>query len=230
MTTTTVTLDLPPTFYDDHVSRDLPAGTEIKRTQRYVRVELTREAYDDLLSDARHYSEPDPSWTIRYDAHLLAISRSARATVKRLEAIEPPDGTIVIDEVFDDDDPEIVAEFHPTPTGSIPFDRTPGMHRCYLPDGESVAQPGSTSRRIHGPCWLKWTAYHDGGIDASVEPVARYTRPSIEAINDMRLRRDALWGRWRAMNPSTTAPEKQANTIARARALQDYLAALEATA
>ena len=105
----TITIDLPPTFYDDHASRDLASGRELKRTKRYVRVELDREAYDELLSDARHYSEPDPSWTIKYDAHLLAISRSARATVKRLEAVEPPDGTITVDEVFPEDDPEVVA-------------------------------------------------------------------------------------------------------------------------
>ena len=94
MTTTstpTVTVDLPPSFYDDHVGRDLPAGTELKRTKRYVRVEMDRATYEEMLSDARHYSEPDPSWTIKHDAYLLGISRSAQAAVARLEKVGPPE-------------------------------------------------------------------------------------------------------------------------------------------
>ena len=90
-TTPTVTVDLPPTFYDDHVSRELPAGTVLHRTKSYVRVELTREEYDEVLSDAQHYADPDPSWTIKHDAYLLGISRSAQAAVKRLQAVTPPD-------------------------------------------------------------------------------------------------------------------------------------------
>ena len=92
MTTTTaiptITIDVPTTFFDDHRSRELNREVVVvKELQRTTRVQLTPEQYDELLSDARHYAEPDPSWTIRHEAYLLGISRSAQAAMKRLTAV-----------------------------------------------------------------------------------------------------------------------------------------------
>jgi len=72
---------LPPRFYWDHVYRDLPAGVVVSETKRYVRVELTRDEYDDLLSDAKHYAYSMGVGGFD-DRGLIA---SARATVKALD-------------------------------------------------------------------------------------------------------------------------------------------------
>jgi hypothetical protein len=72
---------LPPRFYWDHVSRDLPAGKVVSETQRYVRVELTQDDYEELLSDAKHYAYSMAVGGFE-DRGLIA---SARATVKALD-------------------------------------------------------------------------------------------------------------------------------------------------
>jgi hypothetical protein len=79
----TAVYNLPPRFYDDHVSRGLPAGEFIKRTARYVRVRLDDNAYADLLSDARFYMDCGDPTLIAENPGLVA---SARATVRRLTA------------------------------------------------------------------------------------------------------------------------------------------------
>lgn len=38
-----------------------------------------------------------------------------------------------------------------------------------LRDGESIENPASTKRRLHGPALVKITRHADGGIDAKVE-------------------------------------------------------------
>lgn len=81
-----ILIDLPPAFYDDHVSRGLNAGLARKRTQRYVRVELDAAAWAELLSDARHYADGD----MGYAAELPGLVASARATVKRLQDAPTP--------------------------------------------------------------------------------------------------------------------------------------------
>lgn len=70
---------LPPVFYFDHVSRELPAGRVLRETKRDVLVELTLREYDELLSDAQHYAQ---GW--QFGPELFGLSRSAAATVKRL--------------------------------------------------------------------------------------------------------------------------------------------------
>ena len=72
---------LPARFYFDHLYRDLPSGTLVSQTQRYVVVELDRESYDDLLSDADYYSN---SWMFERD--LLGLCSSAKATARILRA------------------------------------------------------------------------------------------------------------------------------------------------
>jgi hypothetical protein len=51
---------VPAIFWDDHADRYPPIGVEgwqeLRRTQRTVTVELNREAFENLLSDAEHYS------------------------------------------------------------------------------------------------------------------------------------------------------------------------------
>lgn len=76
-------LRLPPAFYDDHVSRYLPAGTEVRRTKRYVEVEASDEDAAEIYSDASYYADPSggPDW-----AEGVGIRASALATVKAMKA------------------------------------------------------------------------------------------------------------------------------------------------
>lgn len=72
-------------FYDDHVSRDLPGGVEISRRKNEVTVELTAAEFDEMLSDARYYSDRSMfEWEQQY------ICSSAEGTVRRLEKAGPP--------------------------------------------------------------------------------------------------------------------------------------------
>jgi hypothetical protein len=80
--TVRLVVELPPRFYDDHVSRELPAGTEIHRTARLVTVELSREDYAELRSDAEHYAGGRASGFD--DPDLFGLVSSARATLRRL--------------------------------------------------------------------------------------------------------------------------------------------------
>lgn len=121
--TTTTTYDLPPRFYDDHVDRDLPAGTEVHRTRRYVRVKLTGNEYDEVLSDARHYSD-----YATYGEEYFGLVSSARATVKRLLAAgRPPEDGPPLDEP---------APPPPLPRSGSLFPQRPG----YYPDPAYAAR------------------------------------------------------------------------------------------
>jgi hypothetical protein len=86
----TVTVAVPPRFYDDHVARDLPGGTVVKRTARLVHVELDRAGYDELLADARYYAG-DAMTEFAGDGGLGLVG-SARATVRRLLATRIEEG------------------------------------------------------------------------------------------------------------------------------------------
>ena len=136
---THVTVTLPKIFFEDHAARELPTGDVVKRTKRTVTTKVDREAFDDLLSDARYCAtEIDAGG----EPLLLSLMRSARAAVKRLEAAELPD----------------VPEH--------PFDRSkPGNGSIRLREGESIADPTSTKRRIHGPGSVMYRIWPDGGID-----------------------------------------------------------------
>lgn len=81
----TITIAVPTAFYDDHKSRDR-GETGQRVTAR--KVELDSVAYDDLLSDARYYSN---SYIAR-DMGQPGLSASARATVQKLIAVERPIG------------------------------------------------------------------------------------------------------------------------------------------
>jgi hypothetical protein len=75
-------VELPPRFYDDHVSRELPSGEVIHRTAREVTVLLTEEEWAELRSDAEHYAGGARNGF--EDPGLLGLVTSARATLRRL--------------------------------------------------------------------------------------------------------------------------------------------------
>jgi len=77
------TYDLPKHFYWDHEGRMLPSGTVIKELANKMRVQLNKDEYDEMLSDAEHYM--DTFW-IDEDRHLRGLALSARATVRALKA------------------------------------------------------------------------------------------------------------------------------------------------
>ena len=71
---------VPSYFYDDHADR-CSEGVVVKRTKREVTVELDREEYEDLYTDAEHYSHEREYW--EFDRGLVL---SARATLRRLKS------------------------------------------------------------------------------------------------------------------------------------------------
>jgi len=85
MSAATVSVKLSPRFYDDHVYRDCNGGREIRRTRTYVIAELDREAYEDLRSDALYYATLENG-----DPYLSGLISSARAALKRLDALALP--------------------------------------------------------------------------------------------------------------------------------------------
>lgn len=109
-TTSTVTVKLPPRFYDDHRSRDCGStGRVVRAVKSYTVVELDSVAYDDLLSDAECYAEGYGYTAYDGDPFMLAIVRSAVATLKRLRAVERPDGP-----TLDEWERERMRNFKPT--------------------------------------------------------------------------------------------------------------------
>ena len=73
---------LPERFYDDHASRDLPAGLEVDRERSKVQVQADRSTFAEILDDARHQVYMAPELGREY----LGLVSSARATVRVLEA------------------------------------------------------------------------------------------------------------------------------------------------
>ena len=82
------TYKLPRRFYDDHVYRDFWGGQVIALTKQTVTVELDRETYDELLSDAKFYAQMGAG---EFDRHYSGVVKSAVATVGALTKIGPPD-------------------------------------------------------------------------------------------------------------------------------------------
>lgn len=79
------TLKLPPAFWWDHHSRDLPEegySRLVRATKRAVWVELDAAAIADLRSDAVYYSDP----SIAADMQLVGLASSARATLRAIDA------------------------------------------------------------------------------------------------------------------------------------------------
>jgi hypothetical protein len=82
------TYKLPRRFYDDHVYRDFWGGEIVSSTKQSVTVELDREAYDELLSDASFYASMGEG---EFERHLSGVVKSAAATVKALTKAGAPD-------------------------------------------------------------------------------------------------------------------------------------------
>jgi hypothetical protein len=79
------TYRVPPTFYDDHVDRDLPAGTVIRRNKKFVYVDLTADELADLRSDAAYYADALDNGEFTDDDWLRSVARSAQSTVAALD-------------------------------------------------------------------------------------------------------------------------------------------------
>jgi hypothetical protein len=77
----TVRVSLPPAFHDDHVSRGLPSGQEVARTQRRVSVDLDEDGHRDLLEDAEFYVDMGVA---EFGREMLGLIASARATIVAL--------------------------------------------------------------------------------------------------------------------------------------------------
>ena len=117
---TTVTINLPPRFFDHAVEEGiLAASTAGKRGVKFVRATLDRPAYDALhraALDAGDQKGP--------------LAASARATVKALEAADVPAGTPQLRVVESTGD---AAEPVPAATRRAPrtWDATAaGEHKC----------------------------------------------------------------------------------------------------
>lgn len=88
MTIDTRVYRVPPAFYDDHVMRDCDGGTELRRTRSYVEVELDREAFDDLRSDAVYYTDRVIAEDMGFG--YAGLRRSATTLIARLDEVGPP--------------------------------------------------------------------------------------------------------------------------------------------
>lgn len=82
---TTDTFRVPPTFYDDHAGRDLPAGTVVRRNKKFVYVDLTPAELAELRSDAEYYADALDNGEFSDDDWLRSIARSAKSTVAALD-------------------------------------------------------------------------------------------------------------------------------------------------
>lgn len=94
----TVTLRVPPRFYEDHRARDCgETGVVLREATRYVRVALDQEAYDDLLSDARYYG-----WDLG-EGHSVdgGLISSAQATYRKLKKTPRPGGEKEVVRIWD---------------------------------------------------------------------------------------------------------------------------------
>ena len=85
---TTTTVRLPSIFWNDHDSRDLPGGTLIRESKRFVYLEVTPDELDEIESDAKYYAD-EMIETAKYerDDWLLSICGSARSTVQVIKKI-----------------------------------------------------------------------------------------------------------------------------------------------
>lgn len=82
MTTPTFELRLPPTFYNDHISRDLlTREVATRRTKRHVYVMLTDEEITALLEDAIFYTTDGMYSAWEYQP----LVSSARATIQAIK-------------------------------------------------------------------------------------------------------------------------------------------------
>jgi len=97
--TPTVRVDLPKTFFLDYIDR-LGLGARgraraVKELASAVRVDLDRDAWEDIAGDAAFYVDPHGPV---YEKGQVGLKLSARATLRRLQkAGAPPYGPHRVD-------------------------------------------------------------------------------------------------------------------------------------
>lgn len=74
---------VPAKFFVDHMERELPTPKDLGGGKTYVWIALNDPATDELLDDARYYS--DPYGPGAGDRDYAGLRASARATVKAIE-------------------------------------------------------------------------------------------------------------------------------------------------
>jgi hypothetical protein len=76
---------IPATFYLDHINRDCgDTDVIIRQTKNVITVELDKEGFDDLLSDADYY------WFCRDEICDRQIAQSAKRTMQVLKMAGAP--------------------------------------------------------------------------------------------------------------------------------------------
>jgi hypothetical protein len=80
----TVDVRIPATFYEDHVSRGLPAGELLRSNHRHVYVRVTADELAEWRSDAGYYA----SWEGSDYRENRAVCDSARRAVVSLRRAE----------------------------------------------------------------------------------------------------------------------------------------------
>jgi len=83
-----ITVELPPTFYYDHVARGLPAGTVVRVKAKTVVVEATVAELVEILNDAKfHVAQAEAGHWDDPERLMFGMIGSARATVRRLQPV-----------------------------------------------------------------------------------------------------------------------------------------------
>jgi hypothetical protein len=77
------TIKLPPSFYEDHLERDLPTPEDVGNAKSYVVIRADDPALPELLDDAEHYAHP---WGPDAEG-LSGLKASARATVRAIRDV-----------------------------------------------------------------------------------------------------------------------------------------------
>jgi hypothetical protein len=82
-----IVVKLPRLFYIDHRDRDLPSGEVVRVIgNNRIEVALDEEAFEDLISDAKHYGFGGMDWD-GYGSE-GSLERSARRVYEILTKIE----------------------------------------------------------------------------------------------------------------------------------------------
>lgn len=79
-------IELPKQFWNDHSNRNLPSGQLLEVRKTTVVIEVTVEELNEILDDARFYS--DSNYVIsEMGREYIGLVSSARATVRAIEKI-----------------------------------------------------------------------------------------------------------------------------------------------
>jgi hypothetical protein len=81
-----IVVKLPRLFYIDHRDRDLPSGEIVRVIGNRIEVALDEEAFEDLISDAKHYGFGGMDWD-GYGSE-GSLEKSAKRTYEILTKIE----------------------------------------------------------------------------------------------------------------------------------------------